>query len=241
MNTELVKFQKNCFLEYITSIRAEIPDFPEDYCFPDGNPVTPVLPVQTKQNGIMIIGAFPSARFERRNGFLIPVANNLSPFGEEIYFDGSKIRSQASRQSLDENYFPQLGILPQNLWITDIVKIYLFPEKHIKNCIKINPRRVFVNTHKMFKKIAKASMSWMIKEIKLCNPSIIITLGEIPARVILNNYKTDNKILLDGNIRSVNFDKEYKISCLAHPEIRRINKTWDEFTKQAIKRLSGNL
>lgn len=241
MKNEIVNFQKECYSEYVPCIRKNVPEFPEEYYFPDGNPITPVLPVQTIQNGIMIIGAFPSARFERRNGVLIPVANNLSPFGEESYFDGREVRYQASRLSLNENYFSQLDLLPQNLWITDIVKIYLFPEKHIKNCRQIAPNRVFINTHKLFKKIAKASMYWMVKEIELCNPSLIITLGEIPARVILDDYKTENKVLLDGNIKSLNLSNKYKISCLAHPEIRRRNKEWDSFTEKAIKKLSVNL
>jgi len=241
MKNEIVKFQKECYLNYIPSIRENVPGFPEEYYFPDGNPIKPVLPVQTIQNGIMVIGAFPSARFERRNGMLIPIANNLSPFGEETYFDGRETRFQASRESLNKNYFPQLSLIPQNIWITDIVKIYLFPEKHLKNCRQIAPNRVFINTHKLFKKIAQASMLWMANEIKLCNPSLIITLGEIPARVILGDYKTENKILLDGNIKIVNFIKNYKISCLAHPEIRRRNKEWDYFTEKAIKRLSDNL
>ena len=180
MNSSISRYLKDCYQHYISSIQKDIPEFPEKYVYPDGNPVKPVLPVQIRQNRIMIIGAFPSARFERRNGKLIPIADNLSPFGEEKYFDGREIRIQASRESLNKNYFPQLDIKPNDLWITDLVKIYLFPEKHIKNCREISSHIEFINTHKMFKKIAKASLSWIVKEIEVCNPRFPATAG--PAR-----------------------------------------------------------
>ncbi|EHO41780.1 hypothetical protein Calab_2170 [Caldithrix abyssi DSM 13497] len=243
MNPTISRFLKDCYKNYIPSIRIDVPEFPEKYFYPGGNPVRPVLPVQIAQNKIMIIGAFPSARFERRNGKLIPIADNLSPFSEEKYFDGREIRTQASRESLNKNYFPQLGIELNDLWITDLVKIYLFPKKHIKNCREISPHIEFVNTHKLFKKIAKSESNifWIKREIEICNPQFIITLGEVPARVISSDYKTKNKELLNGSIREVYLNKKYKISHLAHPEIRRINKDWDEITKNAIKNLANKI
>jgi hypothetical protein len=237
---EVLKFQKDCFVNYIADIRNEVPAIPNPYIYPDGNPIRPVIPVKTCQNSIMLVGAFPSARFERRgeNRRLIPTGNNLSPFGHEKYFDGEKVRTQPSRDSLDENYFSQLGIDPDKIWITDIVKIYLYPEKHIKNCKEIAPQIKFVNTHKLFPKIAKASRECMKKEIKVCNPKLIITLGEVAARTISDDKKTSNKILLNGEVRQIKLDKTYKIAHLGHPEIRRRNKEWDSITEKAIKRLS---
>ena len=229
-----------CHQNYLPDIRTQISDFPKKYVYPDGNPVRPVMPVQITQKKIMLIGAFPSARFERRNGLLIPVADNLSPFGEEKYFDGREIRIQESRESLNRNYFAPLNLKVENLWITDIVKVYLFPEKHIKNCQKVSKHQ-FVNTHKIFKKIARGSMEWMIQEIEICDPKLIITLGEVPARVISGDNKTKNKELLNGSIRTLKLDKEYKIAHLAHPEIRRLNKEWNNHTEKAIKRLEKNI
>ncbi len=208
---------------------------PDPYLYPDGNPIRPVIPIKTFQNSIMLIGAFPSARFEKRNKVLIPIGDNLSPFGHEEYFDGATVRQQASRESLDKNYFPQLDIDLNKIWITDIVKVYLFPEKHIKNCKIISPHLNYVNTHDLFKKIAKASMEWMKKEISICNPKLIITLGEVAARTISGNYKTEIKTLLNGEVRTLEFDREYKIAHLGHPEIRRINKDWDNLTEKAVK------
>lgn len=235
---DILKFQKNCFINYLNDIRKLVPEIPNPYIFPDGNLIQPVLPVKTKQNSIMFIGAFPSARFERRNKVLIPVGNNLSPFGQEEYFDGSIIRIQASRDSLDKYYFPQLNIDLNNIWLTDLVKVYLYPDKHIKNCELVAPSIEFVNTHKLFSKIALASLDWMKREISLCNPKLIITFGEIPARVISGENKTTSIELLNGKVKSLVLDKEYKIVHLAHPEIRRVNKKWDSLTKEAIEILS---
>lgn len=185
----------------------------------------------------MVIGAFPSARFARINQLLIPIADNLSPFGEEKYFDGREIRFQASRESLNKNYFPQLGIEQDKLWLTDLVKIYLYQEKHIKNCKIIAPEIEFINTHKMFFEIAKASRPWILKEIELCNPSLIITLGEITARVISSELNLETKRLLSGNIYQITLDKNYRIAHLAHPEIRRLNRLWDQRTSDALIKL----
>jgi hypothetical protein len=238
MSKEVLQFQKECFKNYLGDIRKKVPEIPNPYIYPDGNPVRPIIPTKTVQNSIMLIGAFPSARFEKRNKVLIPVGDNLSPFGQEEYFDGSTVRTQASRDSLDKTYFPQLNIDPDKIWITDIVKVYLYPEKHIKNCKVISPRISFVNTHDLFKNIALASMDWMKKEISVCNPKLIITLGEVAARTISGDSKTGIKTLLNGEVRPITFDREYKIAHLGHPEIRRINKEWNDLTEQAIMTLS---
>ena len=230
---------QDCYSNYIPSIRENVKGFPEKYLYPYGNPIRPVLPVQIAQKKLMIIGAFRSARFERKDGLLIPIADNLSPFGEEKYFDGQEIRNQASRESLNKNYFPQLRVKLEELWLTDLVKIFLFPEKHIKNCIDIAPDVEYTNTHDMFMEIAKASRQWIIKEIELCNPSLILTLGEIPARVISSNFEKENAQLINGEIYLIELNKAYRIAHLAHPEIRRLNKEWDERTNKALKDLAG--
>ena len=239
MESAIRNYLKSCYSNYIQDIKKNVLGFPEKYVYPDGNPVRPVMPVELTRNKIMLIGAFPSARFAKINNLLIPISDNLSPFGEEKYFDGQQIRIQPSRESLNKNYFPQLTLKIDDLWLTDLVKIYLFPQKHIKNCKLVAPQLEFVNTHDMFMKIAKASLFWMKQEIALCNPTLIITLGEVVARVLGSDYETENKILLNGSVNYVKFDKEYRIAHLAHPEIRRMNKEWDERTKVALEKLAS--
>jgi hypothetical protein len=186
----------------------------------------------------MLIGAFPSARFHYLQGKLVPVADNLAPFAKEVYFDGKGIRKQASRESLEQYYFgkDQLNLRFEDMWVTDLVKIYLFPQKHIKNCEVVTPKLKYMNTHNAFEKIAVASIFWMMREIKLASPKLIITLGEVPARVIQDDWGTKSKDLLSGlQDAPLALDKEYPIAHLAHPEIRRINKTWNEYTAETIK------
>lgn len=205
----------------------------------------PVLPIVDEPKEIMLIGAFPSARFETRNGKLIPVGDNLSPFGKEKYFDGQQIRSQTSRDILDEHYFSVLQLDPNELWITDLVKVYLFPEKHIKNCREINRDISYTNTHKLFLAMAKAKASrlWIEQEIYLCQPRIIITLGEVAARVISGDFKTNNQILLNGQLRPISLDGfDSYIAHLGHPEIwRRDTNDWRTRTEKAIQRLATQL
>ena len=237
MDKAILNFQKNCYNTYLGELK-KAGLIPEKYLFPFGNPIQPIIPTKTKLNGIMLIGAFPSARFEVVDKMLVPCGNNLSPFGEEEYFDGKQVRVQESRRSLNENYFSKLSINPNDIWITDIVKIYLFPEKHIKNCIKINPNLDYVNTHKIFKKLASASMKWLIEEINVCSPKLIITLGEVAARTLVGDKKTKNIDLLNGSVSSKSIEgKNFNVTHLAHPEICRINKTWRDNTNKAIRKL----
>jgi len=237
MKREILEFQKRCYNNYLKEL-IEKGLVPKQYLFPFGNPIRPVLPTKTEINGIMLIGAFPSARFEVVNKMLIPCANNLSPFGEEEYFDGMQVRVQESRRSLNENYFSKLNINPDRIWLTDIVKIYLYPEKHIKNCKEVNKSISYINTHKAFKKIAVASMKYLVEEISICSPKLIITLGEIPARVLTNDKKTNNDELLNGAVVSKNIEgNHYNLAHLAHPEICRINKEWKNKTDLALKSL----
>jgi hypothetical protein len=237
------EFNRRCYSGYIKDISKRVPGFPEKYLFPYGNPIQPVLSISSCEKEIMLIGAFPSARFEIRNNRLIPVANNLSPFAREEYFDGYGFRKQASREILDKHYFPVLNKVPEDIWITDIVKVYLFPDDHIKNCEEVNNRIKYVNTHKMFNLIAKASLGWIYEEIKLCNPKIIITLGEVCARTLLNDFTTLAKLLLTGDLKPfTNFDNSIRIAHLGHPEIFRRNASdWRKDVIRSLDNLASNL
>lgn len=240
---DVLEFNRRCYSGYIKDIAKRVPGFPEKYLFPYGNPVRPVLSVSTCEKEIMLIGAFPSARFEIIQKRLIPVANNLSPFAREEYFDGFGFRKQASREILDNHYFHPLNKVPEDFWITDIVKIYLFPEDHIKNCKEVDNNIYYVNTHKMFDLIARESLGWMYEEIRLCNPKVIITLGEVCARTISKDTSTPVKELLNGCLRPfTSFDPVIKIAHLGHPEIFRRNASkWREHVITSLNNLVSSL
>jgi uracil-DNA glycosylase len=242
MTNDILKFQQECFKHYLNDIREKIIEFPEKYLFPDGNPILPILPVKTEKKKIMFVGAFPSARFENRNGLLIPTANNLSPFGKEEYFDGQQIRKQASREVLEEEFFSKLNINADEHWITDLVKVYLMPEKHIKNCIQINPNIKYVDTHKLLKRIAIASKEWFYREVEICKPRLIITFGEVVARVIKSDFNTENRELLNGQIKQTKIlGTDYNICHLPHPEIVRRNKEWRDNNSKIMRQLSQEI
>ncbi|MAT39014.1 MAG: hypothetical protein CL946_05355 [Ectothiorhodospiraceae bacterium] len=63
-----LKFFFECSERYIDDTRAQIPELPEKYVYPTGNPTRPVLPVETVTGGVMLIGAFPSTRFHCLQG-----------------------------------------------------------------------------------------------------------------------------------------------------------------------------
>jgi len=235
------RFKRDCFTQYLADIRREVPLFPRRYVFPDGNPIRPVLPIQAEPRDVMVIGAFPSARFESRDGKLIPVGDNLSPFGPEEYFDGRQVRIQESAKGLREKYLDPLGLDPQDLWITDIVKVYLYPEKHLANCRSLFPRKTFVNTHRQFPALAWASRGWFLRELETCNPRIVITLGEVCARVVGLDKRSQSMELLDGRVKELEFERSVRVVHLAHPEIRRRDPKWDRRTKTQIARLGPQL
>jgi hypothetical protein len=243
MEKAVNKFLQDCHKQYMNDIYAQIPDFPKPYTYPDGNPVRPVLPIHIKQHCVMLIGAFPSARFEMRGRTLIPIADNLSPFGQEHYFNGSRAMVQESRAALDAKYFPRLGLDAGNTWLTDMVKIFLFSDDHVDNCRAFVPKSAFAATRRYYNdkphQIAHASLKWAKKEITLCDPALIITLGEVAATVLTGITSVKSEKLLDGSVRLLEFGRGYNIAHVAHPEICRRNPKWDALTMEALQRL-GN-
>lgn len=241
MKNEILRFQRECYATYIRDIRKTVPEIPDPYVYPDRNSVKPVMPVKTARESIMVIGAFPFARYEIRYGLLIPVADNLSPFASEEYFDGANIRTNISREWLDRDYFHRLDINVDEIWLTNLVKVFLFNDKLKTNCEIAAPGIKFANTYELFPDIAKASMKWMKKEISICNPKLIITLGEIPAKVISDDFDTSNEELLNGEVRNVIYDRQYKIAHLGHPEIQKMSIEWNKRYEGAISRLAEEL
>lgn len=97
-----------------------------------------LVPIETALNKVMIVGAYPSAKFftVRANDDTLvtdtPVADNDSPFSNEQYFDGSRVRTIPSGKELNEVILDRLGIDKSDCWITDLVKVFLFKEGHVE-------------------------------------------------------------------------------------------------------------
>jgi len=115
----ILDYQQKCFREYAQSI-----GLPEVYTYPDGNPIRSLPPIQTSVGGLMIVGAYPSARFESRQSQdqtgryrLVPVADNLQPFGYEQYFDGVRVRTLESADGLREYLLLDLEMSLEQCWV----------------------------------------------------------------------------------------------------------------------------
>jgi len=195
MNKKIRKYQQKCFKEYLDDLEIDQP-----YTFPEGNRIRPLPPVQTTTNGIMIIGAYPSARFEKRKNSInryrvIPVGNNLHPFAKELYFDGIDVRVLESGDRIREYIFAPLKISPEDCWVTDLVKVFLYKKEHKESVNDIFPSFQVNVLRNKFKELGNKSLKWIQEEILLCDPSIIITLGEEVAKVIENSNKKASELL----------------------------------------------
>ncbi len=179
-----------------------------------------MVPIETHENGIMIVGAYPSAKFYTVTGIAdTPLADNDSPFSNESYFDGSRVRTIPSGKELNEVILEKIGVNREVCWITDLVKVFLFKQGHIDRYNKLGKMDLFENRSK-FLEYAKKSIDRLNQEIELANPIAIILLGiEVPMS-IFKISKNKAKSYLDGEIRLKTINGiDRKIICLPHPGI----------------------
>jgi hypothetical protein len=186
----VLEYQQRCFREYGKSI-----SLPDPYTYPDGNPIRPLPPVNIAAGGLMIVGAYPSARFEKRRSRekpnryrLIPVADNLQPFGAEQYFDGIQVRTLTSADGLEEYLLKPLKISIETCWVTDLVKVFLYKRTHVDSCGAVAPDFEVHQRRTQFKKLGKASLPWLIEKCSLCEPKLIVTLGQEVAQVVSGRW-----------------------------------------------------
>jgi len=233
----VLKYQQKCFREYMRSV-----GFPEPYTFPDGNHITPLPPVQTATGGMMIVGAYPSARFERRPSRsqpgryrLVPIANNLQPFGYEQYFDGMQVRTLTSADGLVAYVLNKLELSLEQCWITDIVKAFLFKPEHVDSCTDVHPAFIVAANRQLFTEYAEKSMNWLNEEVHLCSPRLIVTLGEEVAQVVSGKKSASAVDLLSGEISQSDRLGNYPVLHLRHPDACRRFAKWETRMPDFIK------
>ncbi|MFC2085363.1 uracil-DNA glycosylase family protein, partial [Bacteroidota bacterium] len=227
---EVTRYQQKCYHEYNKSI-----GLPDNYNFPYGNPIRPLPPYNTHKKNIMIVGAYPSARFEKvKSGEnlskyrLVPVGNNLHPFANEDYFDGIRMRASLSDKELREYLLDPLGLEVSKCWITNLVKVFLYRNTHKESCNEVFPGFDVPVLRNKFKDLGRKSIKWIQEEIKICKPKLIITLGHEVANIVSGKkFSRAEKVLkieinnppLFNNINSVH---------MPHPDIcRRSDKFRD--------------
>ncbi|MEK6646678.1 MAG: uracil-DNA glycosylase family protein [Candidatus Firestonebacteria bacterium] len=230
----LEQYKKDVIKNYCNSI-----GLPENYSFSNGKQVEPLPPVETTKNGVFIVGAYPSAKFDRDGKKTIPIDNLKKPFDDEIYIkDGVKNRNK-SGEELEEKYLKPLGILRNKCWITNLVKVFLFKKGHYENELDSISERA------NFEQYAQKSLCWLDKEIEIAEPKIIITLGNEVAGII-GKVKGNNKrndLLKKYEIKEITINnRKYKIIHMVHPGIlMRNNEKWSKVHNEGIERLKPKI
>ena len=211
------QFQRSLHAEYCHQL-----SLPENYQYLYGNPVLPVVPVETAIGGILIVGAYPSARFATIGSERdVPVADNLSPFSIETYFDGTHTRRLESGFELEHQYLQPLGLSRGSCWITDLVRVFLFKPGHIKKYRQLDCSWPQFETRSKFEDYAIDGMDWFEKEIDVAQPRLIITLGADVAGILRGVQGRESRNdLISGKIQDLSVgDQKHQVIHLAHPGI----------------------
>lgn len=218
MNTK--EYQQKCFRDY----KAEI-GYPENYTYLYGTPINVLVPIETTLDKVMIVGAYPSAKFysvKSEGGKYVadtPLADNDSPFSNESYFDGARVRTIPSGEELNQVILSRIGVDRKDCWITDLVKVFLFKEGHIRRYNELGKYDLNENRNR-FDEYAEKSLKWLHEEIEICNPYIIILLGIEVTSIVLGLAAEESKDALDGVVREKVIGKmDRNFICLPHPGI----------------------
>ena len=222
-------YQKRVFNDYLETIGIK-----EPYAFPQGNPIRPLPPIHTQTGSLMIIGAYPSAKFERIKGTSgryrnIPIANNLHPFADEAYFDGTQVRDLVSGRTIREFFLDPLNLTVEKCWVTDLVKVFLYKETHQAAIKDAFPDFNVTVLRNRFLSLGSKSLPSILEEIELAKPKCIITLGHEVARIVMESSAAADSLLTPET-------KSYQgipmLNC-PHPDIcRRMDKWRKVATKQ---------
>lgn len=216
MNVAATTVQQSILREYAVSVGLQ-----PNVSYYGGARLRPVVPLDTAVGGILILGAYPSARFESVAGENdVPVGDNLGPFEPERYFDGARVRSQKSADELKDFYLDPLGILRRDCWITDIVKVFLFKEGHRAKYARLGSTVPPGYERERFEELAVKSVGWVEKELEVARPRLVITLGAEIAGLLRGVNAAQRTALLGPEISPLRLGAiEVPTVHLAHPGI----------------------
>lgn len=170
----------------------------------------------------MVLGAYPSARFATIGGKRdVPVGDNLGPFEPERYFDGDRVRTQASADELNRLFLGPLGVTRERCWVTDLVKVLLFKRGHRDKYAALGASVPEGYRRESFEDLAVRSMPWLAREIRVSRPALVLTLGSEVAGLVrgIAGQRARNA-LLGPNVTDVAIDgTEVRMVHLARPGI----------------------
>jgi uracil-DNA glycosylase len=150
-----------------------------------GTPLRPVVPLDVGSGDVFVLGAYPSARFATIRGVAdVPVADNLGPFEQERWFDGTRVREQPSARELHDLLLQPLGLQRERCWITDLVKVFLFKPGHLRRYERLGARAPDGYLRERFAELGRRSLPWIERELAVARPTLVVTLGAEVAGVL---------------------------------------------------------
>jgi uracil-DNA glycosylase len=212
---DVINYQRDCFRNY----KADI-GYPQEYAYLFGNKVKVHVPIETTMSKCMVVGAYPSAKFYTVNSLAdTPLEDHTSPFSNETYFDGSRLRTIPSGKELNELILARIGVKREDCWITNLVKVFLFKPGHVDRYKKLGKHDIEPNRNK-YATYAKASLWWLHKEIEICSPYVIILLGREVTKAFFDVSLAKAITYMTGGAYSKVIDGVNRnIICLPHPGI----------------------
>jgi hypothetical protein len=198
---EIQGYQKKCFRHYKKSI-----GYPAERSFLWGNPVEVVVPIETAQEGAMVVGFHPPAKtYEVKDQKEVPLYSATLPYSNEPYFDGKEVKSAGGGLYLNQ-VLSRLGIERSQCWITSLIKVYLFSSKDVMKYNQLGNFKVAPDEFN-FKEWGEKSLPWLETEIALANPKVILLSGLETISMFFDVTPTKAKHLIDGEVRELKFGR----------------------------------
>ena len=167
---------------------AEQPPF-----FYGKRPCMPVVPTRLKMGGVMVLGIYPNckrATVTPANGAAehsVPVQDAEEPFQYARYFDGYGVRDLRAGTILQKAYWAQLELdREKDMYITNITKCFLFEDVEVAAYKRLGwtTPPVKATRTRYFEAAAVCVQLWLAKEIEMCKPKLVISMGGEGCRVI---------------------------------------------------------
>jgi uracil-DNA glycosylase len=108
----------------------------------------------------------------------------MGPFEPERYFDGQRVRTQASADELRDLLFGPLALDRSRCWVTDLVKVFLFKPGHRGKYEALGVVPPLGYERERFEELAEAAVPWLESEILMAAPRLLVTLGSEVAGIL---------------------------------------------------------
>jgi len=208
-------FQRRLYSDYKDDLQL-----PQTYKYVYGNPVQPVVPLDTATGAIMIVGRHPETIYayagDERD---VPVADVPRPFPSDIYFDGLRPRFHLSGAQLEEALLLPLNLQRRQCWLSHLVHVYLFGRGEIEAYRRLGSIWPEQETRGTFETLAQQSLPWLADELAVAKPRLVLTLGVDVAGIVQGvTGQAAREALLDGTVRELSLaGQSYPVMHLADP------------------------